>query len=251
MRWFLASFLVLALGGAAYAAEPYVVTGVQVDVTADTAAHARNQAIKDASRKAFETLAGQLQPDKPVPKVSDKALGNMVSDFHVVQEQSSANRYAATFTFRFRQNQVRAAFGNHALLGPHELADHIKNPDAPMTPTTGDDASIQQIIADETRDPAQQPSSAAQDISMSPDAGQSILVQVTANNGRELDEAKHRFSTLAAVREIEYVSITPTASILRVSYSGDVGKLISLMHSHGVSLRRDADTDPPLYVLEP
>ena len=125
-----AIFLLLFLfTGVAHAADPYVVSGVQVDVTADTAAHARNQAIKDATRKAFETLAGQLQPDKPAPKISDTALGNMVSDFRVEQEQANASRYAATFTFRFRQNQVKAAFGAHAVMGPQALAQHLKNPD--------------------------------------------------------------------------------------------------------------------------
>ena len=45
----------------------YTVRDVEVDVTADNSAAARDRAITEAQRKAFDTLYGRLSPD-PGPR---------------------------------------------------------------------------------------------------------------------------------------------------------------------------------------
>jgi len=251
-KYLILLIVLLALPAMVLAADPYVVTGVQVDVTAETAAKARDQAILDAHHRAFEILAKQLFPNKAVPKVSDKTLGNMVSDFHVEQEQANANHYVATYTFRFRQNAVRAAFGTRIIPSPRELADRLKNPGGTGNDTSiADNANLDQIIADESKKPSDQSGEVAENVSVAPAPGNAILVEVTAHNSRELDQAMARFKDVVAVREIEYVSITPEKSILRLSYDGAAEKLLGQMQSRGVLLHADTATRPPLYILEP
>jgi hypothetical protein len=45
--------------------------------------------------------------------------------------------------------------------------------------------------------------------------------------------------------------VTPDKAILRLSYVGAPQALLEQMQSHGVILRADNGTVPPLYILEP
>jgi len=88
----------------------YTVRDVEVDVTADNSAVARDKAINEAQRKAFNTLYGRLSPEPgaKAPDLSDLDIARMVQDFDVQRERSSAVRYLATLTVRFRPANVRS-----------------------------------------------------------------------------------------------------------------------------------------------
>ena len=87
----------------------YTVRDVEVDVTADNSAAARDRAITEAQRKAFDTLYGRLSPEPgaKAPALSDIEVARLVQDFEVQRERSSAVRYLATLTVRFRPTNVR------------------------------------------------------------------------------------------------------------------------------------------------
>ena len=61
----------------------YTVRDVEVDVTADSSAAARDRAITEAQRKAFNTLYGRLSPDAgaKAPPLSDIEVARLVQDF--------------------------------------------------------------------------------------------------------------------------------------------------------------------------
>ena len=88
----------------------YTVRDVEVDVTADNSAAARDRAITEAQRKAFDTLYGRLSPEPgaKAPPLSDIEVARLVQDFEVQRERSSAVRYLATLTVRFRPANVRS-----------------------------------------------------------------------------------------------------------------------------------------------
>jgi hypothetical protein len=91
-------------------ADPFTVNGVKVDVTADSAVDARDSAITEAQRKAFNQLVLRLaSPDDVarLPALSDGEIGQMVTDFQVDSERASTVRYIGEFTFRFREEPVR------------------------------------------------------------------------------------------------------------------------------------------------
>lgn len=87
------------------------VQGIQVDITADSAADARDKAILEAQRKAFEQLAGEVTGGRPAPKLSDADITALVHDFSITNEKSSAVRYIATFDVRFNSARVRDVVG--------------------------------------------------------------------------------------------------------------------------------------------
>jgi len=271
MRKIFLVLLFLCAALPAWSAEPYVISGVSVDVTADNSAAARDQAMVEAQRKAFMNLATQLVPGKPIPNVSDKAIGDMVSDFHIEQEKFGGNRYVGTFTFRFRQNPVRTAFGAAAIPSPHELAERNTQATAPQT-TQADSADGSGNIASVVSNAAVQPLSAAEaapvvtsaavtaaakmgtlmEPSSAPDIDvQNILVEIPAHSARELDMAQDHITGAPGVMKTELRSISSANAVMLLSYQGDLPQVLQNLSARGVNLQSKAPTVPPLYTLLP
>jgi hypothetical protein len=90
------------------------VQGIQVDITADSAAEAREQAILEAQRRAFEQLVGNLTGGGTAPPLSDAEITALVRDFSITNEKSSSVRYIGTFDFRFNRAGVSNVLGRTA-----------------------------------------------------------------------------------------------------------------------------------------
>jgi hypothetical protein len=107
-RAFFALLLCLACApGAVAAPDPvFTVAGVEVDVEADSAVVAQEQAFARAQREALKILLGRLADSgaPPVPEDVDA----FIADAEVTGEQFSDTRYVGTYTFRFRPEAVRA-----------------------------------------------------------------------------------------------------------------------------------------------
>ncbi len=87
----------------------YKLTDVAADVTADSAAHARDKAIMQAQRSAFEQLLTRLGVDAArAARENDDGIAALVQAFEVQREHASAVRYIGTFTIQFKPNAVRA-----------------------------------------------------------------------------------------------------------------------------------------------
>jgi len=101
---------------AAQAGDLYTLAGIEVDVTGDSAAEARDQALAEAHRKAFQRLVTRLVPrgaQGQVPDLSYDNLGGLVRSFEVNDERSSSVRYLATLTFHFQPQAVRTLLRRH------------------------------------------------------------------------------------------------------------------------------------------
>ena len=88
----------------------FTVADVPVDATAQSAVQARDKARLEGQQKAFHTLMDRLvakQDQGKVPKLSDDQLTDLVQDFEVTNERTSAVRYIGTLTYRFRPDAVR------------------------------------------------------------------------------------------------------------------------------------------------
>lgn len=92
-------------------ADPYTVSGIKVDVSADNANVARDKAIAEAQAKAWVELARRLSPtgDAP-PKMSDADLQRVVLGISVDDEKVTPTRYLASISVRFRADAVRNHF---------------------------------------------------------------------------------------------------------------------------------------------
>ncbi len=106
-----AAFVVAcSLAGPAAPAEVFEVRGVKVDVTAESAAAAREKAIAEGEVRAFQQLIRRLaQSADPgrLPSLDREQISALVVDFSVAEERTSAVRYIASLDFRFNADEVR------------------------------------------------------------------------------------------------------------------------------------------------
>lgn len=124
----LLGLLMGALPGAARAqGDLLAVTDIAVDVTADSAQAARDAALAEAQRKAFDQLMQRIvapQDLARVAQVGDTQIADMVYDFDIAGEQASAVRYIGTLNFRFDGAMVRGLLDSYGVAYqiPSEIA---------------------------------------------------------------------------------------------------------------------------------
>lgn len=102
--------LVSAIVPRAFADDTFVVRGVEVDVTAETAAQAREQALAEGERKAFRLQLERLTSRSDwgsLPQLTNQEIAPYVQSFEVASEKSSAVRYIATLNYTFREPEIR------------------------------------------------------------------------------------------------------------------------------------------------
>ena len=107
----LLAMIVFALPGAALAAnDVFTVRNVPVDATSDGAAQARDIAIAQGQRAAFQRLLQWLTRRvdwSRLPDVGADQLANLVLGFQVAEERSSATHYIAKVTYSFKPPAIR------------------------------------------------------------------------------------------------------------------------------------------------
>ncbi len=88
----------------------FTVRDIDVDVTAESAAEARDKAFILAQEEAFVRLAGKLLPNASGENIAvpePQVLQNLIRNFEINREQLSSVRYKASFTFRFKEDAIR------------------------------------------------------------------------------------------------------------------------------------------------
>lgn len=104
----------LAQDAAPPTASVYNVNDVAVDVTSDSSAKARDQAIAEAQHAALNQLLTRLGTDPSVAaKLSNDDIATLVQNFEVRDEHTSAVRYIGTFDVQFRPMAMRNFLGSH------------------------------------------------------------------------------------------------------------------------------------------
>ena len=89
----------------------YDVLGVRVDVTAESAAAAQQEAIARAQQQALVILMERIVPQAErarLPALDNARARDLLRDFRVVQENRSDVRYIATMDVRFNPEKVRS-----------------------------------------------------------------------------------------------------------------------------------------------
>lgn len=114
MRLLLIACLALATGFAvatrAVADDPYSVSGVKVDATAQSTVEAQSTAIIKGRERAWQTLYRRLTkaedwPHQPV--LAPAALQRLIRSYQVHDVRSSTTRFVANVTYVFNANAVR------------------------------------------------------------------------------------------------------------------------------------------------
>ncbi len=97
----------------------FTVRGIEVDVTAETAAAAREAALAEGHVMAMQKLLARLLPREELARITplnaEQAVG-FVKDFEVATERTSDVRYLASLIFRFKPDAVRGLLRNDGLV---------------------------------------------------------------------------------------------------------------------------------------
>jgi len=120
------AFLAFGAGAEAYAQttpqarrpDPFNVSGISVDASADSAASARPIALADGQRRAFTTLLRRLTlPDDHgrLPRPSEALLNEVVAGFGIDEERTSATRYIGKISVQFRADAIRRLLQDNRL----------------------------------------------------------------------------------------------------------------------------------------
>ncbi len=100
-----------AFGKSATAADDvFEVKNIAVDVTAKTAAQARQLALAEAERRAFYALIARLtlaEDQERLPELPSDEITAYVRELAVASEKSSSVRYIASLNYRFKNEQIR------------------------------------------------------------------------------------------------------------------------------------------------
>jgi hypothetical protein len=119
-------FLAFGAGAEAYAQttpqarrpDPFGVSGVSVDASADSAASARPIAVAEGQRRAFTTLLRRLTlPDDHarLPRPTEALLNEVVAGFGIDEERTSATRYIGKISVQFRADAIRRLLQDNRL----------------------------------------------------------------------------------------------------------------------------------------
>jgi hypothetical protein len=88
-----------------------MVTGIQVDVRADSADEAREKGWQEAQRKGWAALFKQVNDGASAPGLSDSTLNGIVSAIVVEREQIGPGRYIATLGVQFDRARAGQILG--------------------------------------------------------------------------------------------------------------------------------------------
>ncbi|MCH7864144.1 MAG: DUF2066 domain-containing protein, partial [Proteobacteria bacterium] len=108
----------LSLPAAAQMKDVYEVRDVVVDVTAETAAKAREQALAEGQAEAFRRLLKRLtlrSENERLPDLDAEEITTYVKDFSVASEKVSAVRYLAHLNYRFKREEIRSLLNDFDL----------------------------------------------------------------------------------------------------------------------------------------
>lgn len=100
------------------AATAFEVQDVRVDVTAETAAAARERALADVEQKAFRRLFERLTlraDHDRMPALGRNKVSALVMDIEVAEEKTSSVRYIGRINVRFKADEVRRLLVDHNL----------------------------------------------------------------------------------------------------------------------------------------
>lgn len=98
------------IGSAVAQDKSFVVEDVRIDVTADNAVEAREQAFEVAQVKAYETLAARFLDAEQIKEFETPSLSeisNLVQNFEVTNEKISSVRYSGTYKIAFRPHSFK------------------------------------------------------------------------------------------------------------------------------------------------
>lgn len=113
-----AFFCLLITTGTQARADIWTVSGVAIDVTAESSTKAKLKAIGEAQVIAFRKLVDRLVPAKsaaPLKALEADDVGQLLAGLSIEEERAVPKRYIAKLSIRFLANKTRKLFGRYGV----------------------------------------------------------------------------------------------------------------------------------------
>lgn len=237
------------------APELYNVSNINVDVTAENALKAREEAFVQAQVKAFEELAGRILPEERFSSYtapSADIISRLIQDYEVSDEKLAAKRYIGTYVFRFRRSAVDKYLGitGAPAMQAAPYAAYPQNgmvpPSAPgAAPANAPYASQQTPTATPPGYPyAPAPTANAgvqPPMSVQPQPSgraQAYAVRVRFGSLSEWTKIQRALANVYGMQDIALKALSPREAYLDLGYRGDVKSFQTALGQAGLSLIR-------------
>ena len=187
--------------------DPYTVTDVNADVTADHSGHARDQALMQAERAGFTQLCTRLGiAAERVAKFSDDDIASLVQSFDLQSERLSSVRYIGVFTIHFKQAAVQRRIGKYITSANGTAAEN---------------------------------STSASETKFLPSGSlSSVTVTVRTPDLAAWTQMKRRLGDVPQIAKVDVLSLGKGASRIALSYGGAIGDLQQAARMQGLVLRQ-------------
>lgn len=219
---------------AAYAVD-YTINNIKVDVEGESAIDARNKALIDARRNAFNILSKRLTSDgqqSSMPSVSDDQIAAMVNSFEINREKLSKNRYLASVNVAFNERAVQGYIGRYTNMAmPDQNLAYPTTPSGSISTqdTIGATGNTQIQHSNLYRQYLQQQNQQhAMSANMIP-----YKMQVDLNDIRNWVSVQR---SLEAIGNVRINSLNTRRAIVTLFYTGDASQLQQNLNMKGMQL---------------
>ncbi|MDE1900373.1 MAG: hypothetical protein KGI37_01870 [Alphaproteobacteria bacterium] len=185
-------------------ADPYTVTDIAADVTADTAAHARDQALIQAEHAGFAQLCARFNTPPAAAQISDDDVAALVQSFDLQSEKLAAGRFIGVFTLHFDPVATQKRLGKYVAASGN-------------APTGTDSGAGSAAIAAHVQIAVSTPSLAA------------------------WAQTRRQLAALPQTVRIDTLDLGRGTSHIDLVYSGSFDDLKNAMTSHGLKMNQSSD----------
>jgi len=116
--FFILAFLAAIPAAAAAPADPFTVSGIQVDASAASSIEAQNIAINSGRQRAWTTLIHRLTRQEDwakAPALDDQTIERLIASYLPQNVRKSTTRYSASMTYVFNADAVRRLLRNQGV----------------------------------------------------------------------------------------------------------------------------------------
>jgi hypothetical protein len=200
----------------------FTVRNLAVDIEAENAIEARNEALNQARLNAFNIIKSRVagQNASQVATPSADQIADMVDSFQINREKLSKNRYLASIDVTFDPRDIKAYINrsHQAQASPMVIG---------REPFSNRNNELDLSFLTENRQSTQ-----TQNLSRA-------RSYVSISNLRQWTGFKRLLSSVDGVSDLKIISINPRAAVIDVLYSGDINALQSRMRGRGLALRNN------------
>ena len=243
MKYILSLFFAFATIFPAFAID-YKVTNIRVDVQAENAIEARDKAMNDARRNAFNVLVGRMGMGGDF-NVDDRTIATMVDSFEINREKLSSDRYLASVNVAFNERAVQGFLARFA---------NQNSPDKDIYSTESTQAISTQQAGRNIYDPSPGQSSFLDKGDVAGNRAmvtknqsmQNYRIQINLSTLQDWVRIKQSLKTIGTVN---VALLNAQRAVVNLGYNGKPSALQSDLNMKGLQLYRNNAANAIPYVL--